>query len=172
MLSFAFNCIKEFENDMTKEKGSKSKCLLVLRRLVVCFKLVFAALFNSTSATSRYQFFFLGDTMLQHVAWYAKDFHAFIQAFVAATGFTPAKLTISDVNKLTKIRTQRKTIGRPKRKPGFMTRETMNVVLNIDDLRAEIAEEEFGKKMTVIEKKEKKKKMQSRRSTRKSRRKR
>mmetsp|Transcript_9551 Transcript_9551/g.19422 ORF Transcript_9551/g.19422 Transcript_9551/m.19422 type:complete len:1273 (+) Transcript_9551:135-3953(+) len=166
---FAFHCIKEFENDMTKEKGSKSKCLLVLRRLVVCFKLVFAALFNSTSASSRYQFFFLGDTMLQHVAWYAKDFHAFIQAFVAATGFTPAKLTIGDVNKLTKIRTQRKTIGRPKRKPGLMTRETMNVVLDLDELRAEIAEEEFGKKMAVIEKEEKKKR-KSKRNSRKSRR--
>jgi hypothetical protein len=149
VMSFAFHCIKDFEEDMAFEKGSKSRCLLVMRRIVVCFKLIYSVLFNSTAVSERYQFYFLGDTMLNHVAWYAKDFHTFIHNFVASTGFTPAKLTINDVKKLTNLRTMRRSMGLHSKvkRPGLMTRESMNAILDLDEVRQELAEEEYGRRV-------------------------
>jgi len=146
VFAFAYHCIKEFEEDMAYEKGSKGRCLMVLRRLVVCFKLIYAALFNSTSIASRYQFYFLGNTMLEHIAWYARDFHSFTQSFVITTGFTPVKLTINDVKKLSSLRQVRKSLGKG-RKPGLMSRGSMKAVLDLeDDERENMVEKELAKK--------------------------
>ena len=136
VLHFAFACMSGFEADMNREKGSKSNCLLLLRRLVSCLKLVVAALFNSSAVTERYQFYFMGNTLMEHIEMYSRDFHSFIAAFEASTGFTPIKLTINDAKKLNTLRNIRRSIGKHSfSKHGMMTRDSMKAILNMDDGR-------------------------------------
>ena len=94
--TYCYNVMKTFKEDMDGQNVSKSACLLILRRLVACFKLIHAALFNSAGVMERYQFYYLGDTLISHLEMYAQDFVTFMHNFEQASVFSPTKLHIGD----------------------------------------------------------------------------
>jgi hypothetical protein len=50
---FCIKCISDFMQEMEDSTGDRDFCLLLLRRVVVCFKVLSAALFNSQMVTER-----------------------------------------------------------------------------------------------------------------------
>ncbi|GMH52002.1 hypothetical protein TL16_g01136 [Triparma laevis f. inornata] len=142
--SFCYQTIKRFKNDMEDQRGSKSACLLLLRRLVCCFKLLHAALFNSASVPERYQFFYLGDTLLSHLEMYSKDFVTFMHHFEESTGFSPKKLNIADQHKLKNIRHLRKSMGQKERstRGGISRGSLRNVLGSINSMSESESDEE------------------------------
>ncbi|GMH51923.1 hypothetical protein TrST_g8221 [Triparma strigata] len=142
--SFCYQTIKKFMNDMEDQRGSKSACLLLLRRLVCCFKALHAALFNSSAVPERYQFFYLGDTLLSHLEMYSKDFVTFMNHFEESTGFSPKKLNIADQHSLKNIRKTRKSMGHKERshRGGLSRGSLRNVLGTIDDFSQSSSESE------------------------------
>ena len=129
---FCIKVMRTFISDLEDASASRSQCLELLRRLVCCFKVFTAVLFNSQMVVERKSVFNLGSSFHDLLEVVSQDFTQFTHNFQEKTGFSPEKLSINDKARLTNLREKRQTMVTGLRtKKGGHGRSTMAALTGV-----------------------------------------